>query len=113
MNIKYCLNCNKKIIKKETESLSYWNRKKFCCHNCAFINAKDKPSRSPNTTFKNGVRGYWAGKKRPSPTFETKNKMSLSRKKILTTDVRKKMSQLRGKKHPNWRGGNSSIIQII
>lgn len=46
------------------------------------------------TRFKKGHKGYWAGKKRPSPTKETKYRMSQAQKK-----------RVQEGKHHLWKGG--------
>ena len=61
MEIKNCIRCNKKFIKRQTESSSYWKTRRFCSKSCSLF----------------GRPGYWKGKKLSKKTLE---KLSKARK---------------------------------
>lgn len=72
--------------------------------------------------YKAGHPGYWTGKKRPSPSLETRKKRSESMKgkntwakgKKLTIEQRKERSErLKGENSHFWKGGVTSINQSI
>lgn len=90
---KNCVICGEDIIRLRETDLR-WKNRKYCGFICFGIGQK-------------GRVGYWLNKKRPLFTQETRQKMSVSHRKVGTG---KWMKNRIGEKSNNWKGGISKDV---
>lgn len=87
---KNCLKCSKEFTKNYYDSNKYWECKRFCSSKCAGL-------------FNNTAQKL-VGRKRPTNVVEIMRR-TMFKKGMIPWNKGIPFLNLRGKNHPNWKGG--------
>lgn len=98
MLIKNCKKCSKQFKKLSSDSKLYWSKKEFCSTIC---------SNQYNKGYKKLI-----GRKRPDEVKD-KMKQTMFKKGSTPWNKDKPFYQLRGSRHPLWKGGITMEIKKI